>query len=550
MMLRPSLRGGRRIWSAPAASSLWPKRLSAKGTMLVTGTGCLLASATMASWKLPCAHASALSVPVVPFAAVLETLPDTTSSEISVGSSYRALFDMFYSWMHEVLEGLLIISRSAYLAFVFAPTLLTCPVLLVAPADSALVQWWWKLARICICTSGPCNIKFSQWVAMRPDLFPLVVCQQLQDLQTNAIRCSWAATRATLTSMFGPHWSDTLHLDLDHAGNPVVIGSGCVAQVLRGHLSDDTRPVAVKVIHPHVAKSIEDDIRIMRFFCHVIEMVPSFTNLGLSESVEQFSIFMESQLDLTIEAASLLRFRKNFDCDRIESNASDQLRNSASVVTFPQPMYPYVSRLALIEAFEEGDLMLHLVQHLDAPTRNKFATMGLDAILKMVFQDNFIHADLHMGNIICKHLHGNEYRMVMIDAGLIAELEAQDRRNFIDLFKAIVLNDGRRVGRLIIERSLNYGQCCNPENFEAEVEGIVGAVHSSGLSLGRVGVGDLLRRMMVSCYENNVKLEPRFVAIILAIGVVEGLGRRLDPDVDILRKAAPYVLRASVTYDK
>ena len=169
----------------------------------------------------------------------------------------------------------------------------------------------------------------------------------------------------------------------------------------------------------------------------------------------------------------------------------------------------------------------------------------------MVFQDNFIHADLHMGNIICQPLQQpGEYRMAMIDAGLIAELEPGDRRNFIDLFKAIVLNDGRRVGRLIIERSLNFGLCRNPEKFELELQSVVSAVHSSGLSLGRMGVGELLKRVLVSCYENNVKLEPRFVTIVLSIGVVEGLGRRLDPDVDIMTKAAPYVLKAALTMEK
>lgn len=296
---------------------------------------------------------------------------------------YSSVAALLSSWLREIFEGLRIVQRSAYLACLFAPTILTSPVLLLAGPDSVLVRWWWKLVRVSICTSGPCNTKFSQWVATRPDLFPLVVCHQLQDLQTNAIRCSWDVTRSTLAHMFGPRWHETLHLDLDSKGSPIIIGSGCVAQVLRGRLGDSERIVAVKVIHPHVAKSIKDDIRIMRFLCRVIERLPSFRNLGLGESVDQFSLFMESQLDLTIEAASLMRFRKNFGCDRIENSAAQQRRPESSFITFPEPMYPYVTRLALVEAFEEGDLMLHLVDDMDGPTRHKLATMGLDAILKV-----------------------------------------------------------------------------------------------------------------------------------------------------------------------
>jgi aarF domain-containing kinase len=79
------------------------------------------------------------------------------------------------------------------------------------------------------------------------------------------------------------------------------------------------------------------------------------------------------------------------------------------------------------------------------------------------------------------------------------------------------------------------------------VAALVQEVHSSGLSLGRIGVAALLQKLLVACYRHQVKLESKFVSTILAIGVVEGLGRRLDPDVDVLQKAAPYIVRASLS---
>ena len=68
----------------------------------------------------------------------------------------------------------------------------------------------------------------------------------------------------------------------------------------------------------------------------------------------------------------------------------------------------------------------------------------------------------------------------------------------------------------------------------------------SGLSLGRIGIGALLQRVLVLCYIHKVKLEPKFVSVMIAMGVVEGLGKRLDPDVDVLLRAAPYVLKAAL----
>ena len=444
-----------------------------------------------------------------------------------------------------LMEAVRILQRTGYLTCIFAPSVLTSPVLLLFEEQSPTIKWWWSLLRDCIRWSGPCNIKFSQWIATRPDLFPLVMCQQLQDLQTNAIRHSWKATRGTLTDMFGPDWDSIFSLELDPAsGEPIVVGSGCVAQVLRGRMrGGGEAEVAIKVIHPTVAKSIEDDIRIMRFVTHWLEKLPRLCHMGLTESVEEFSLFMNSQLDLRREASALARFRQNFNIKAGNGSGGAKAKGGVAV-TFPEPFYPHVTRLALVESFAEGELILDLLGRIDAKTRHELATSGLDAILKMVFQDNFIHADMHMGNLICQSLDGGGLRLTMIDAGLTAELGSQDRVNFIDLFKAVVLNDGRRVGRLIIERSRNLGACIDPEGFEKELDEVVRTVHASGLSLGRIGVGALLQRVLVACYRHNVRLESKFVSVVLAIGVVEGLGRRLDPDVDILRKAAPYVLQA------
>lgn len=66
------------------------------------------------------------------------------------------------------------------------------------------------------------------------------------------------------------------------------------------------------------------------------------------------------------------------------------------------------------------------------------------------------------------------------------------------------------------------------------------------LPVGKVGINSLLQKVLVLCYQHQVKLESRFVSVVVAIGVLEGMGRQLDPDVDILKKVTPYALRAAV----
>lgn len=207
------------------------------------------------------------------------------------------------------------------------------------------------------------------------------------------------------------------------------------------------------------------------------------------------------------------------------------------------------SKDVLVETFEEGILMMDSMDE-DVKQRHKLALLGLNAILKMVFEDNFIHADLHPGNIIVRSKSNEvdgcvEKQLCLIDAGIVAELSADDRRNFIDLFRAVVLNDGVTVGQLMIERS-RHGTCIDREGFMNSMKTVVSEVNASGLSLGRMGISSLLQRVLALCYVHQVKLESRYASVIIAIGILEGLGRRLDPDIDILQIAMPYILKAYV----
>ena len=150
--------------------------------------------------------------------------------------------------------------------------------------------------------------------------------------------------------------------------------------------------VAVKVIHPGVRESIDADIQIMRFVASMLEkIVPGAIHLSLTESVDEFSKLMMRQVDLTVEAQNLDRFRNNF------------LGVSQSTkISFPVPLSGLVTTNVLVETFHDGQLMSDFLDHegdlaLSKNLRKRLAETGLDAILRMVFKDNFIHGDLHPG---------------------------------------------------------------------------------------------------------------------------------------------------------
>lgn len=472
-----------------------------------------------------------------------------------------------------------------------------------------LSRAWWETFKSCIKRSGPCSIKFAQWISTRPDLIPIRCCRQLSDLQTRASLHSWAESQRALEEHFGEGAAERLGLSADS----VVLGSGCVAQVLLGSL--DGRKVAVKILHPGVAESIAADLTVMRFVASCMEaMVPGLDNWSLVESVDEFSHAMWNQLDLQQEAARLERFTRNFSSDASSSSSSSSSSASSGSVSsssssssfrwhrggmcvrFPVPQRPFVARSVLVESFEDGTPLGELLNGdagpVTAETRQRLANLGLDAVLKMVFEDNFIHGDMHPGNIIVRTSSSSSsssstsssssssevsssasssssssssalsrfnflsglalnnqdeaVEMILVDAGIVAELNSNDKKNLSDLFKAVVRNYGDEAGRLLIERSRHHRVCLNADQFCEDMRQLVQDVNAKGLQLKNISISSIIEKLLMLCRKHNVKLESRFVQVIVSLGIVEGLGRRLDPDVDILKRAAPFILKAAI----
>lgn len=142
----------------------------------------------------------------------------------------------------------------------------------------------------------------------------------------------------------------------------------------------------------------------------------------------------------------------------------------------------------------------------------------------------------------------SDFRLCFIDSGIIATLNKQDQKNLIELFDAVIRNDGYRVGKLMIERSRFPSSISkdNKEKFSLEMDRLVSDVHKVGLKCSKIDINQLLTDVLKLCYSYQIKLESRFAVIILAMGIVEGLGKKVDPNVDILASAAPFVAKAMI----
>ena len=431
--------------------------------------------------------------------------------------------------------------RIGYLLIKFLPSGLLYPIIKFIPLPTIVVEKYWDFLVWTIESSGPTFIKLGQWMSTRIDLFSQDFCNHMKRLHSSTKEHQLSHTIQVIKEVFHLNDLNELFLDID----PKPVGSGCIGQVYKAKMllskvtneiikdqdEDMVMNVAIKVLHPNMAKSIKRDVRILRALAWLYNtFVPSYVSrwIDASESIEQFIYLLEQQLDLRKEASNLVKFSMNFKDNKD--------------ITFPTPLYPYVHENILIETFEDGLSMDELISTKD-PMNPSIAEKGMNMLMEMVLAHNFVHGDLHPGNILVRKIKDNtDCQLIILDAGIVVELSEQDKVNFEDLFFAIVNNDGEQCGKLMLERA-RFHECSTPNDFMAEMKRIVDK--NSNLELDKVDIGAVLLEVTLLSCKHQLKLETRFVSLMISIMILEGLGRSLDPHTNIL--SIPYILDRNVT---
>ncbi|CAA3022612.1 probable serine threonine- kinase abkC [Olea europaea subsp. europaea] len=360
-----------------------------------------------------------------------------------------------------IFDGIFLLLRALYLSFLFTPSIMMAPF-----ADSfgpRFRKLWLKVVHQTLERAGPAFIKWGQWAATRPDLFPRDLCTELSKLHTKAPEHSFSYTKKTIERAFCRKISEIFD---NFEEEPVA--SGSIAQVHRASLRSryhgrEMKPmlVAVKVRHPGVGESIKRDFEIINIAAKISRYIPALNWLRLDESVQQFAVFMMSQVDLAREAAHLSRFIYNF--------------RRWKDVSFPKPVYPLVHPAVLVETFEDGECVSRYVDDLEGNERIKssLAHIGTHALLKMLLVDNFVHADMHPGNILVrvaqskpsrKRLFKTKPHVIFLDVGMTAELSKSDRINLLEFFKAVARRDGKTAAECTLRLSKKQN-CPEPEAF-------------------------------------------------------------------------------------
>jgi len=371
---------------------------------------------------------------------------------------------------------------------------------------------------------GPIFVKLGQVLSTRRDLMPVDIADELAKLQDRVPPFPSDVAIATIERSLGRPISE-IFLSFE----PVPEASASIAQVHFGVIRDRQgrpREVAVKVLRPGMLRAIDKDLSLMRMMAGWLEgLSGDGKRLKPREVVAEFDKYLHDELDLVKEAASAAQLRRNM--------ASLQL------VLIPEMLWDYCTTDVLVMERMHG-VPISQVERLRAAGVDipKLARDGVTLFFTQVFRDGFFHADMHPGNIQVSLDPKTFGRYISLDFGIVGTLTSVDKEYLAQNFAAFFRRDYKRVAELHIESGW-----VPPTTRVDELEAAVRAVCEPYFDrpLKEISVGLVLMRLFQTSRRFQVEIQPQLVLLQKTLLNIEGLGRELDPELDLWATAKPFL---------
>jgi ubiquinone biosynthesis protein len=380
--------------------------------------------------------------------------------------------------------------------------------------------------RLALESLGPIFVKFGQVLSTRRDLIPLDVAIELALLQDRVPPFPSDQAAAMVEAALGasPH---TLFKQFDT--DPVA--SASIAQVHFAVLHDG-REVAVKILRPGMREIIEKDLSLLRVLAGLVErLAADGRRLKPRQVVAEFDNYLHDELDLIREASNCSQLRRNF--------APESGRDNLLMV--PEVVWEYTATTVFTMERMRGIPVSH-IERLEAANIDikELARTGVEIFFTQVFTDGFFHADMHPGNIYVSDEPATLGRYIALDFGIVGSLSEFDKNYLAQNFLAFFQRDYRRVAQLHIESGW-----VPAHTREEELEGAVRAVCEPYFDrpLSEISLGQVLLRLFQTSRRFHVEIQPQLVLLQKTLLNIEGMGRELDPSLDLWRTAKPYLER-------
>ncbi len=369
---------------------------------------------------------------------------------------------------------------------------------------------------------GPIFVKFGQVLSTRRDLIPADVADELARLQDDVPPFPAAQARTLIERAFGRRIEEVFA-----SFEAEAVASASIAQVHFATLQDG-REVAVKVLRPGMLAVIDDDLSLMRTLARWVERLSADgKRLKPREVVAEFDNYLHDELDLVREAANAAQLRRNM--------AELQL------VMVPEMHWDLCTQGVIVMERMTGVPISQIQRLRDAGVDiPKLARDGVTIFFTQVFRDGFFHADMHPGNIQVSLAPDTFGRYIALDFGIVGTLTEFDKDYLAQNFIAFFRRDYKRVAELHIESGW-----VPPETRVEALEGAIRAVCEPQFDrpLKDISLGQVLLRLFQTSRRFNVEIQPQLVLLQKTLLNIEGLGRHLDPDLDLWVTARPFLER-------
>jgi ubiquinone biosynthesis protein len=371
---------------------------------------------------------------------------------------------------------------------------------------------------------GPIFVKFGQVLSTRRDLLPLDIADELAKLQDQVPPFSSTVAVATIERALRKPIAEVFE-----SFENVPVASASIAQVhfavLRGR-DGQLRDVAVKVLRPGMHAAIEKDLRLLHMMAAWVEKLSADgKRLRPRDVVAEFDKHLHDELDLIREASSAALLRRNME--------------SLQLVLVPEVFWDYCTTEVMVMERMFGVPISQVARLREAGVDiPKLARDGVTIFFTQVFRDGFFHADMHPGNIQVSIDPRTFGRYISLDFGIVGTLTESDKDYLAQNFTAFFRRDYKRVAELHIESGW-VPRTTRVDELEAGIRAVCEPYFDRPLK--EISLGILLMRLFQTSRRFQVEIQPQLVLLQKTLLNIEGLGRELDPDLDLWATAKPFL---------
>ena len=387
---------------------------------------------------------------------------------------------------------------------------------------------------------GPTFVKLGQLLSTRVDLFDPEWIAEFSKLQDSAPVLAYTEIRQQLTEDLGGPPEEVFA-----TFDPIPLAAASIAQVHRARLHDGVE-VAVKVRRPGIRPIVEADLRWLARLAELAGAeIPEFKRYRPEAFVRQFAQSLRRELDFAVECRNAERIRENFarfsdpvslklNPDNEKAAAAPFKPSTAPIIVIPRVYWQWTGERVCVQEFVDGipgsdlDAVDRAGLH-----RNILARRGTRAILKMIFEDGYFHADPHPGNVF--YLPGD--RIAFIDFGMVGQLSEARREQLSRLLLGLVRREAEGVVDVLLDWSGD--SVVNEADLTQEMQGFIDQYYSNTLREFRLSAA--LMDFVNLLRAHWLVLPADLALLIKAFISLEGMGRELDADFDMVREMTPMI---------